>query len=152
MAECRHDFHWRMSDCNEAGWICVNCKHKPGEPPGFSPQTDRAEIARKVESVLLTLHESDVIYVSNSDCGDGIVANVVGRCRDSGLFDQWTIARFILESEAPSHAKYWKDISDGMLSGKDPRRRCHCGRLSTMTIGDRAYCSTECQAQKELPW
>ena len=152
MSECRHDYHWYSNFVTEAGWKCCLCNEKPGEPPGFSPALDRAELERKVCAVMSDLHDANFIYISNGSGGDMLTADVVEWCRRQNRFDQGSIAFFILATVVPSHAKYWGEVSEGVIAGKDPRRRCHCGRLSTMTIGDRAYCSSDCQAQKELPW
>ncbi len=31
------------------------------------------------------------------------------------------------------HATFWREISEGILAGKDPRDRCACGALSSIT-------------------
>lgn len=150
---CRqHDFHWYQNFCTESGWKCCVCQHKPGEPPGFSPELDRAELERKVGAVMHDLHDANFIYISNGTGGDGLTSAIAERCRAEGRYDQGSIALFILESQVPSHAAYWKGISDGIVDGHDPRRRCHCGKLANQYRGDHAYCSFECAKQKELPW
>jgi hypothetical protein len=149
---CQHDFHWYLQDCNEDGWMCCACKHKPGEPPGFSPELDRKEIERKAWAILHELCDAKFIYVSNSTAGDSISSHVADMCRGAGFYDQWSVAKCILDTLAPSHGTFWKGISDGIIAGKDPRDRCHCGRLSNRSIGDRHFCSSECEGQQALPW
>jgi hypothetical protein len=142
MGACNnHDFAWYLHDCNEAGWKCLRCEYKPGEPPGFSPELDRAMTRSKVMAVLMELHHADFIYVSNGSSGECIEAEVERRCRATGNYDQWSIASFILDVMVPSHAKYWREISEGVLAGQDPRHRCHCGALSNCSSGDKYYCS-----------
>lgn len=147
---CQHDYHWYQDFCTEAGWKCCMCSEKPGEPPGFSPELDRAEIERKVGAVMHDLRDADFIYISNGTGGDGLTAGIAERCKAEGRFDQASIALFILEAVTPSHAAYWKGVSDGIVAGKDPRRRCHCGRLAHTYVGDRAFCSFACEGQREL--
>jgi hypothetical protein len=126
-----HDVHWYPEAANEAGWRCCTCGHKPGEPPGFDPQRDRDEIARKVWATLHDMHDAKIVYISNGSMGDGLTADIAARCRSEGVFDSYSIALFVLESLTPSHAKYWREVSEGILAGKDPRKRCWCGALST---------------------
>ena len=56
------------------------------------------------------------------------------RCRETGRFDQYSIVEFIFASQE-SHGEYWKKISEGVLAGDDPRRRCPGGRLATCSTG-----------------
>src|SRR5690606_18623241 len=116
---------------NEDGWRCPMCDRRPGEPPGFDPKLDREDTYGKVGAVLHDMHEAGIVHVSSGSHGDSLTAVVAQRCHEAGLFDQYTIARFVLESMQPSHAKYWREVSDGVLAGKDPRHRCPCGELST---------------------
>lgn len=132
--KCGDEVYW-YSATNEDGWRCCRCQHKPGEPPGFSPQLDRDLIAIKVHSILHDMHESNVVYVSSGSMGDGIACMVEKMCVKDQKYDQYSIALFILKVMAPSHAKYWKKVSRGVLSGKDVRNRCHCGALSTRSRG-----------------
>jgi hypothetical protein len=125
-----HDFHYYLT-VNEAGWRCVNCDHKPGEPEGYSPQLDRENLYFKVHAVLSDLVMANLLHVSNSSHGDAIVAAVSDECQKQGLYDQESIALYILRGSQPSHAKYWKKVGDGVLAGSDPRDRCPCGALST---------------------
>lgn len=126
---CEHDFFYYMAT-NEDGWKCCGCGHKPGEPPGFSPRLDRSEIGRKVYGVLSDLVDHDFIHVSNGSHGDAITSAVADRCQEAKRFDQYSIVLFIVEGMAESHAKYWREVSEGVLAGKDPRNRCPCGALS----------------------
>jgi hypothetical protein len=128
---CSHDFHWFPDFATEAGWKCVKCSHRPGEPDGFSPLHDRELLDRKVFALLNDLCNQNLIYISNGTDGEGIELSVAARCRTDGRYDQGSILLFILEAKVPGHAKYWKEISDGVIRGSDPRRRCHCGKLST---------------------
>jgi hypothetical protein len=125
-----HEFYF-YACTNEDGWKCCACDEKPGEPPGFSPELDRKYIARKVFGLLDDLHNHDLVHVSNGCGGDSIVAAVSERCRREGVYDQQSILAFILGEDGGSHARYWKEISDGIIAGQDPRDRCHCGALAT---------------------
>lgn len=131
---CKHEgLYWHPAPANEQGWRCTDCGWQPGEPPGFSPVHDREHIDIKVGCILHLLHESEVIYVSNGSQGGTIVAYVVDICRRTRFFDSVTIARYILQLEGDKrHGAFWRDISDGIIAGKDPRDRCACGRLATM--------------------
>jgi hypothetical protein len=129
-SEDEHDYHWYPA-VNEEGWRCCVCEHKPGEPPGFDPGRDRADIGRKVWAILHDLDAAKIVHVSNATAGDAITHGVAQRCRATSRYDQSSIALYILEGLAPSHADYWHAISVGVLDGKDTRPRCWCGALST---------------------
>jgi len=126
---CEHEYHWYPAP-NEDGWRCCYCEDRPGEPHGFSPQHDRDDIENKVYGILSDLDTAKIIYVSNSSHGWSIVAIIVRRCREADVYDQYSIASWILETMTESHAKYWKEIGDGVVAGNDPRERCHCGKLA----------------------
>lgn len=130
MTACTHDYHYYL-ETNEAGWRCVCCHHKPGDPPGYSPELDREEIGRKVMAVLMDLDNAKVVSVSNGSHGDWIEARTAERCHKENRFDQYSIALFILELMTPSHAEYWSKVGSGIIAGDDPRPRCACGALST---------------------
>lgn len=127
-----HEFYYYAAT-NEDGWKCCACDEKPGEPPGFCPELDRKLIERKVFGLLDDLHNASLVYVSNGCGGDAIVASVAERCRSEGVYDQASILAFIVGEDGGSHAKFWKAISDGIIAGKDPRGRCACGKLSSIT-------------------
>ena len=139
---CPHSFVWHMVT-NEDGWQCAECAYSPGEPKGFSPAHDVELFGRKVSSVLSALHDSEIVYVSNSDHGESIVMMVEKELRQRGEYDQYAIAEAILNLLGSSHTKYWKEISDGIRAGKDPRDRCHCGKLATCSQGTDRACSME---------
>lgn len=126
---CEHQYHWYAAT-NEDGWKCWMCEHKPGEPPGFAPALDRSEIRMKVFGILHDLHDAGIIYISNSSQGDSLEYHIANRCRMEERFDSYSIALFILEAMTDSHAAFWKKISEGVLSGNDPRKRCDCGKLA----------------------
>lgn len=142
---CKHEFQYYL-ESNEAGWRCCLCEHKPGEPTGFSPELDRVQLERKVFAVLDGLHNADVIYISNGTGGDMLMADVAERCREVNRYDQYSIALFVLEATAPRHAEYWKQISDAIVAGKDPRDRCHCGKLATVTSFANGNTTRRCSA------
>lgn len=133
-ATCKHDgLYWYAAPANEQGWKCSDCGWQPGEPPGFSPQHDRSHLRVKVSCIVMTLHESEVIYVSNSECGEGMTDLITKRCRERGWYNSVSIARAVLEFEGDSdHVRFWREISEGILAGKDPRARCACGQLATV--------------------
>jgi hypothetical protein len=141
--ECPHDgLYWYGAPADERGWRCVDCDWKPGEPPGFSPQHDRSHIATKVGSILQDLHLANIIYVSNGTAGEGLTANIAALCIERDTYDSVSIACLILEAVGcERHAKYWRDISTGILAGKDPRERCHCGALANVFSGGIGTCS-----------
>jgi hypothetical protein len=136
-----HDYQWKPDDCNEAGWFCVYCDHRPGEPAGFSPQLDRELIYWKVGGLLHDICDMDLIYISNGTGADLLTSAVADRCVKEGRFDQYSILLFILEEVTADHAKYWKGVSDGIVAGKDPRDRCACGTLANSWTNGKHYCS-----------
>lgn len=142
---CRHDsLYWYASPANERGWKCVDCGHQPGEEPGYSPQHDRELLHTKVGCILMDLHEAKIICVSNGTGGDALTAHAAKLCRERNLYDSVSIARVILELVATErHAKFWRDISEGILAGKDPRERCACGKLASQSCGDHWACCHE---------
>jgi hypothetical protein len=143
-----HEYYY-YPDTNEEGWKCVGCNDRPGEPPGFSPYLDRQLINIKAESLLMDLCRNDLIYISNNSEGEYLTASVAEKCRASNLYDQYSILHFILEVEAPSHAEYWKQVSEGILKGSDPRKRCACGRLATSFSNEGDFCSYDCESRKQ---
>lgn len=146
MKDCKHQTFYYYPATNEDGWKCSDCGEKmPGDPPGFRPDLDREPdfLYVKVDGLLRDLVLADLVYVSNSGEGDYIVRAVGTRCIGEGRFDQYSILLFILEEMTPSHAKYWKGISDGVVSGNDPRPRCDeegCNKLVRVS-GRRKTCS-----------
>lgn len=133
-ATCKHEgLYWHPAPANEKGWRCTDCGWQPGEPPGFSPVHDRERTGIKVDCILHLLHESEIIYVSSGSEGDSIVGRVVTMCRRTRLYDSVSIARMILQIDGDRrHGAFWRDISEGIIAGRDPRDRCACGKLATM--------------------
>lgn len=130
MTACEHPWlRWDLDPTNEAGWVCRDCEHKPGEPPGFSPEADRQHTDEKVSAILFWLHNHELVYVSNGSEGHHIVARVAKRCATEDTYDQTSIVRFICDER--DTATYWRGIAQGVLSGNDQRHRCHCGALAT---------------------
>jgi hypothetical protein len=130
--ECQHaEVYWYAAPL-EDGWRCT-CGFRPGEPPGYDPQRDRDNIHGKVWAILDGLHNADIVYVSNGCAGDSITADVAAKCKRHKVYDQYSIVAFILRAMTTRHAEYWKQVGDGIRAGKDPRDRCHCGALSTVT-------------------
>lgn len=148
---CEHDFHWYAAAPNETGWKCCACGHQPGEPAGFDPHLDVAEIGRKVFGLLHDLHAAKLIYVSNSSMGDGIESDVARQCREAGRYDQTFILSRLLASDG---SDYWKNLADAIRAGADPRERCWCGSLATSFCGDKRRCSAHWDVddpQQSLP-
>ena len=108
---------------------------------GFSPELDRKRLYFKVYALLNTLHDSDLVYVSNGDMGESLIKAVSARCWNEKRFDQYSIALFLLELITDSHATYWAKVSEGVISGKDERARCHCGKLANGSRGAVSFCS-----------
>jgi len=148
---CQHlNMTWNLAPATETGWECAWCSHKPGEPPGFDPTADRQHTRRKVETVLMSLHDSEVVYVSNGEQGDWIVTHVAKRCAELDAYDQLTVVRLICETMSDTHADYWRKIANGVLTGNDTRDRCHCGALATCwEVGYRSKTAT-CTAHAHL--
>lgn len=150
MAKCKdHDFHYSPA-VNEEGWNCPHCAFTPGEPAGFSPQLDRELIRIKVEALLMCLANDSFLEVSNSSEADSVAGIVSARCRRDMRFDQCSIVLFIFELLTPQHSEYWRRISDGVVAGHDPRRRCRCGALATSYTGQAAYCA-DCSGTADRP-
>lgn len=121
---------WRLASCNESGWTCTICNMKaPGDPPGYRPDLDRKEVKEKVRAVLMTMHETDLIYVSNSDHGEGIIGSVARACIKAGMFAQSSIIHRIIGGM--DDGKSWKEQASRIEAGNDSRERCHCGALAT---------------------
>ena len=142
---CEHKrFIWIPTGPNERGWKCDSCDFKPGEPPGYDPQRDRSDIREKVHAVLFQLHLTDIVYVSNSDHGEWLAAEVATRCVREDTFDQLSIVRFLCEAldDDGKHSAHWRDQAQGILAGNDPRERCACGALATVfVVGGEKTCS-----------
>ena len=137
-------YHWHLAPTDEAGWHCSECGGlMPGEPPGYSPQLDRIAIGSKVDSILQELHMQDFVYVSNSTDGDSTVHVVSEACKNLGAYDQITIIKLICNGHG--HRKYWTELGEAILAGKDPRSRCWCGKLANRSSGRDHYCSDEHQ-------
>lgn len=137
------EWAWYLAD-NEEGWKCLDCGHKPGEPPGYSPELDREEIGSKIYSILLELTQSHstepgFVYVSNGSMGDGIVAVTAAWCRETGHYDQASIAWKCIEN-CGAKSDFWREQGEAIRAGKDPRRRCNCGVLATVFTKDGAWC------------
>lgn len=139
---CPHNgLYWYAAPADERGWKCIDCGWRPGEEPGYSPQHDRSHTLVKVESILHDLHEAGIIYCSNASEGDMLAHIIANRCKRLGVYDSVSIALFILQSEADTrHRHFWKEQSDAIVAGKDPRPRCHCGALAAVSQGDKRMC------------
>lgn len=152
-ADCAHEgLHWFASPHDERGWRCVDCDWRPGEEPGFSPQHDRSHLATKVGGILHDLADAKIISISNASEADSVIVDAAFRCAERKLYDSESIALVILEIVASErHAKFWREIGEGIIAGRDPRPRCFCGKLSTISVmsdgnTDR-FCSFEHEAQ-----
>ena len=128
---CRNNVFWYPA-INEAGWKCCGCGYRPGEPAGFDPQRDRDDIYGKCFAILTDLADSNLLSVSNGSMAESMALSAARKCREAGLYDQTTIIRLLAEINS-SHADYWRDVSEGILAGRDPRARCDadgCSRLA----------------------
>lgn len=144
-ATCPHgSLYWYAEPANERGWRCADCGFQPGEEPGYSPQHDRDLLRTKVWCIVMDLHDKEIIYVSNSDCGEALTNQVTRLCRDRQVCDSVSIARIALEIEANDrHASFWRERHVGILAGKDPRSRCACGKLAHQWCNGIAACGRE---------
>lgn len=153
MKNCTHEYHWFLSACNETGWKCVSCDDKPGEPEGFSPQLDRSHTYHKVGGILNDLHDQEFVHVSNGTGGDQITELVAAKCHETGRFDQDSILLFLMQQMNHGNGKYWKEVSESIIAGRDNRERCQCGRLARIftsdEFGKHHYCSSECETTFE---
>lgn len=141
MNDCSHAEFGYFPAVNEQGWKCFNCGSLlPGEPDGYRPDLDRDRVKDKVYGLMNDLHENKFIYISNGTGGDILVEQVAAHCKRAGLYDQISIMQYILALGEEGHAKFWKEIGDGIVSGNDPRDRCHCGKLATTYSGDGMFC------------
>jgi hypothetical protein len=114
MSGCAHPdetLYWVVNEkheaaCNEAGWFCGNCSALLG----FRPDLDRSEAEVKVQSVLLRLHDTGFVYVSNGTQGDLVIEHVARRCEEQNAYDQYSILRFLLEDPnlGGTHAGFWQ--------------------------------------------
>ncbi len=117
---CRHASpRWNLAPASEAGWSCGDCR----TVLGFRPDLDRSETRHKVQAVLLTLHDMDLLYIGNATEGELVCAAVAARCHREDRFDQVSIARFILDDptvDAESHAMYWAQRASGDIPAPVP--------------------------------
>ncbi len=129
---CFHgSLYWYAAPADERGWRCADCGWQPGEEPGYSPEHDRSHLRTKVSCIVHDLHEAEIIYVSNSDCGEALTDQAAACCLKHSLYDSVSIARVILDLEGNrEHAEFWRKRAEGILAGKDPRNRCWCGKLA----------------------
>ena len=149
---CAHDSLYWYPAINEEGWKCVDCGLRPGEPAGFSPAHDRSHTKVKCACVLHDLADANLLSVSNGSEGDALAARAAKRCTETGRYDQHSIVMFLADLVA-NDGRFWRETSEGILAGKDPRKRCACGALATSySISNgvsRAFCST-CSSRE--PW
>jgi len=131
MGECKHKSVGYWPESNEEGWKCLDCNQKLGEPAGYSPQLDRSHTYDKVFGILDEMHNAHFVYCSNGTGADILTQDVVNQCERTGLYDQVSIMQYILVLGFGTHAQFWKEIGDGVVSGNDLRARCHCGQLAT---------------------
>ncbi len=149
---CPHEFFWYPAPHNETGWRCVNCQHKPGEPPGYSPELDRSDTYNKVNCLLMDMANHERVSVSNGSTGDAITSSVVKRCHETKRYDQESIVMFLAELCA-GDGKYWRELGERIVAGEDPRPRCVCGKLAAIYSNNSRYCSSECMGiNPELPF
>lgn len=137
---CSDGWVYDAAKLNEEGWLCVNCDHRPGEPPGFCPQLDVEETQTKVRSILYDLDAAGLLCPSNSSLGESLVYSVAKRCSLSCHFDARSIIHYLTDDD--DHAAYWLKIREGVLTGNDQRRRCYCGQLATVSTGGKHFCRT----------
>lgn len=133
--ETTENFRYGPRAANEDGWIC-GCGEKPGEPPGYCPELDRANTTDKVSDLLHHLAgewaDAEYVCVSNGSHGAGIVEAVTAECQKQHRYDQLFILVQILDvNGASAHSDFWKKVNDGIVAGEDPRDRCACGKLAT---------------------
>ena len=115
------DVFWNPAT-NEDGWTCLDCC-KPGENLGYRPDFDQDRIERKTWCLLQSFHEAKLIYVSNGTMGEIVAENVGRRCRVEGVYDQYSILRFILEDpNMAGHADFWKTRAERHRLGAEPIR------------------------------
>lgn len=145
------DYTWHKAPANEDGWHCLDCGSlAAGEPPGYRPDLDASHLGCKVESILMDLHDEDLVYVSNSTDGECLVGMVAKDCGRSGHRDQYSIVASILGHMNRTHADYWKERGDAIRAGEDKRERCECGKLASSYGGGHPPRCSDCAWDKGL--
>jgi hypothetical protein len=139
---------WRLSPANETGWQCMDCLRRPGEPPGFCPELDREFTETKVNAILEDLNGYQLVYVSNGDQGEHAHHDRGEEVPGNRLLRPILDPGLLIEELNATHAAYWKGISEGVISGIDPRSRCWCGELAKVFIvGGESFCGSEHKQQ-----
>lgn len=136
--------YWYPAPHNERGWKCADCGFQPGEEPGYSPQHDRDLIYTKCWCILHDLADAKLVSVSNSGHGRSLADAAARIARDQRTFDQESIVA-ILAKLCAGDGEYWRELHEGILSGNDPRHRCHCGKIAHISCGGQHYCSFACE-------
>lgn len=141
---CHGGLYWHAAPADERGWRCSDCGWQPGEEPGYSPEHDRSHLQTKVSCIVHTLHEAEIIYVSNGECGEQLTSAATNLCRARNWYDSVAIASVVLEIEGDDdHIRFWRDMGEGILAGKDPRNRCACGKLANQWCNGKHACCHE---------
>ena len=108
---------WELSPCKEDGWKCYDC----GEKFGFRPDFDKKYLFWKVYHLMHNLHGSDLIYISNGSQGDCMTQNVMHRCEEEKVYDQYSIILFIMQEpnmDTKGHAEFWSKESKRFLRNR----------------------------------
>ncbi len=152
MTTCKHDgLYWYAAPATERGWKCVDCDWQPGEPPGFAPLHDRELLPTKVHCILQDLDTAEIVYVGSGSNGESIVAAASRVCRERDVYDSVSIARVLLEVMGGDiRAAFWREMSEGVLTGNDKRERCHCGVLANVYTGGKSFCMEHVPGWEEL--
>jgi hypothetical protein len=115
-ARCEHEYAWRLSPADEAGWICQRCAAPaPGEPPGYSPALDVALIEDKVRAILMEMDDHGIVAISNGTQGETLTGSVAEKCVAYGYYDQGTIVRYVMAMV--NDGGYWKRQGDAVRAG-----------------------------------
>jgi len=108
-APCGHQheiFYYNAT--NEDGWKCTVCDTKYG----FNPILDRVMLYSKVMGILMDMTQSELVHVSNSGHGDGLVYHAMTLCVEHQAFDQQSIIEYLLSGFGGGHAAYWKQKAE----------------------------------------
>lgn len=91
MSEPKEPIHYYASAPNDDGW------QQGKNILGKRPDLDKEMIGEKVSSIMQSLHDNKLIYISNATQGEYILELVVYMCKSHKKYDQKQIIYYILE-------------------------------------------------------
>ena len=117
---CRHSqAHYRPA-ISEDGWHCDNCHKRLA----FRPDLDRTYLLDKIESLMQTMHEADLIYISNHEMGAIVAENVRRQAIKTDVYDQYGLLTLILtDANLAGHTSWWRTQSVKWLDSQKEATR-----------------------------